>query len=405
MECTGFGDGSACGNAPKGRVRMDFELPQEIRILKDTIRRFVDRELIPIEMNAMDGPDLKPDIRKQLESKTRELGLWLLEVPADLGGQDLSLLAIAVVTEELARTVALPARGPGIFGPEVRSILLSLTPEQKQGYLYPILRGEKSTAFAQTEPDAGADPGAMRTTAIRNGDHYVINGYKRFIAHAKGADFLQLVAATDPKKGSRGGLTVFLVDMDTPGVSIAGQTVHMMGDVTYEIALDNVKVPVTNRIGDEGEGMKAAQTWINANRVAQAARGLGVAQRCLEMITSYAKQRSTFGRTLDTRQAVQFAVADLYTKLQAGQLLTYRTAWKFDNGSLQRHETFMTKIFCTELGFEAADRCMQFHGGLGTATEMPIERMWRQSRSFMITGGPVEIMRASLAREVFALYQ
>ena len=384
---------------------MDFELPQEIRILKDTIRRFVDRELIPIEMNAMDGPDLKPDIRKQLESKTRELGLWLLEVPADLGGQDLSLLAIAVVTEELARTVALPARGPGIFGPEVRSILLSLSPEQKQSYLYPILRGEKSTAFAQTEPDAGADPGAMRTTAIRNGDHYVINGYKRFIAHAKGADFLQLVAATDPKKGSRGGLTVFLVDMDTPGVSIAGQTVHMMGDVTYEIALDNVKVPVANRIGDEGEGMKAAQTWINANRVAQAARGLGVAQRCLEMITSYAKQRSTFGRTLDTRQAVQFAVADLYTKLQAGQLLTYRTAWKFDNGSLQRHETFMTKVFCTELGFEAADRCMQFHGGLGTATEMPIERMWRQSRSFMITGGPVEIMRASLAREVFALYQ
>ena len=384
---------------------MDFELPQEIRILKDNIRRFVDRELIPIEMNAMDGPDLKPDIRKQLESKTRELGLWLLEVPADLGGKDLSLLAIAAVTEELARTVALPARGPGIFGPEVRSILLSLSPEQKQSYLYPILRGEKSTAFAQTEPDAGADPGAMRTTAIRNGDHYVINGYKRFIAHAKGADFLQLVAATDPKKGSRGGLTVFLVDMDTPGVSIAGQTVHMMGDVTYEIALDNVKVPVANRIGDEGEGMKAAQTWINANRVAQAARGLGVAQRCLEMITSYAKQRSTFGRTLDTRQAVQFAVADLYTKLQAGQLLTYRTAWKFDNGSLQRHETFMTKIFCTELGFEAADRCMQFHGGLGTATEMPIERMWRQSRSFMITGGPVEIMRASLAREVFALYQ
>jgi acyl-CoA dehydrogenase len=384
---------------------MDFELPQEIRILKDTIRRFVDRELIPIEMNAMDGPDLKPDIRKQLESKTRELGLWLLEVPADLGGQDLSLLAIAVVMEELARTVALPARGPGIFGPEVRSILLSLSPEQKQSYLYPILRGEKSTAFAQTEPDAGADPGAMRTTAIRNGDHYVINGYKRFIAHAQGADFLQLVAATDPKKGSRGGLTVFLVDMDTPGVSIAGQTLHMMGDVTYEIALDNVKVPVANRIGDEGEGMKAAQTWINANRVAQAARGLGVAQRCLEMITSYAKQRSTLGRTLDTRQAVQFAVADLYTKLQAGQLLTYRTAWKFDNGSLQRHETFMTKIFCTELGFEAADRCMQFHGGLGTATEMPIERMWRQSRSFMITGGPVEIMRASLAREVFALYQ
>jgi acyl-CoA dehydrogenase len=354
---------------------MDFELPQEIKLLKETMRRFVDRELIPIEMHAMDGPDLKPQIRRDLEAKTRELGLWLLEVPTDLGGQDLSLLGMTVITEELARTVALPARGPGIFGPEVRSILLSLSPEQKTRYLDPVLRGGKSTAFAQTEPDAGADPGAMRTTAVREGDHYVINGYKRFIAHAKGADFLQLVAATDPKKGSRGGLTVFLVDMDAPGVSIAGKTVHMMGDVTYEIALDGVKVPVENRIGNEGDGMKAAQTWINANRVAQAARGIGVAQRCLEMITGYARQRSTFGRPLESRQAVQFAVADLYTKLQAGQLLTYRTAWKFDKGTLQRHETFMTKIFCTELGFEAADRCMQFHGGFGTATEMPIERM------------------------------
>ena len=383
---------------------MEFELPAEIRILKNTLRRFVDQELIPIEMHSMDGSDLKPEIRQRLEAKTRELGLWLLEVPEELGGQDLSLLGMTVITEELARTVALPARGPGIFGPEVRSILLSQSDAQKKRYLDPVLKGEKATAFAQTEPDAGADPGGMRTTAVREGDHYRINGYKRYIAHAKGADFLQLVASTDPKKGSRGGLTVFLVDMGTPGVSIAGKTVHMMGDVTYEIALDDVKVPVENRIGNEGDGMKAAQTWINANRVAQAARGLGVAERCLEMITSYAKQRSTFGRTLDTRQAVQFSVADLYTKLQAGRLLTYRTACNFDNGTLQRHETFMTKIFCTELGYEAADRCMQFHGGLGTATEMPIERMWRQSRSFMITGGPVEIMRASLAREVFNIY-
>src|SRR5579884_2169101 len=214
---------------------MDFELPSELLLLRDTVRRFVDNELIPIEMQAMDGPDLRPDIRARLEAKARELGLWLLEVPAEFGGQGLSQLALTIINEELARTVALPARGPGIFGPEVRSILLALSDDQKKRYLLPVLRGDKSTAFAQTEPDAGADPGGMRTTAVRNGDHYVINGYKRFIAHAKGADFLQLVAATDRSKGSRGGLTVFLVDMDTPGVSIAGRTVHMMGDVTYEI--------------------------------------------------------------------------------------------------------------------------------------------------------------------------
>ena len=157
----------------------------------------------------------------------------------------------------------------------------------------------------------------------------------------------------------------------------------------------DVKVPVENRIGNEGDGMKAAQTWINADRVAQAARGLGLAQRCLEMITSYAKQRSTFGRTLDTRQAVQFAVADLYTKLQAGQLLTYRTAWKFDNGTLARHDTFMTKSFALSLVLRRPTAACS-----STAVLAPPPKCQSSgcgvSRSFMITGGPVEIMRASL---------
>jgi acyl-CoA dehydrogenase len=305
----------------------------------------------------------------------------------------------------MARTVALPPRGPGIFGPSVMNILLTLPDAQKEKYLMPVLRGEKRTAFAQTEPDAGSDPAHMRTRAVRQGDHYVINGYKRFIQHAGEADFLQLVAVTDPEKGARGGLSVFLVDMDTPGVTIAGKNVHMMGDVTYEIALDDVKVPMENLIGKEGDGMKQAQSWISANRIHQAARGLGVAQRCLELTASYAKERVTFGRPLSTRQSVQFAFTDLYTKHQAGQLLTYRTATKIDEKTAARHETYMVKIFCTELGFEAADRCMQFHGAMGLSTEMPIEKFWRASRSFMITGGAVEVMRATLARELFELYK
>ena len=384
---------------------MDFELPQDIRMLKDTVRRFVDRELIPIELDSMDGPDLKPGVRASLEAKTREMGLWLLEAPTEYGGQGLGLLARAAVWEEMARTVALPARGPGIFGPSVFPILLALSDEMKERYFFPVLRGEKKTAFAQTEPDAGSDPGNMRTRAVREEDHYVINGYKRFIEHAGDADFLQVVAATDPQKGSRGGLSVFIIDMDAPGVSIAGRNVHMMGDVTFEIALDEVKVPVANLIGKEGDGMKHAQSWITANRLHQACRGLGVTARCLEMIGKYAQQRVTFGRPLASRQAVQFAVADLYTRFQAGQLLAYRTAWNLDRGAAARHETYMAKIFCTELAFEAADRCMQFHGAMGLTTEMPIERMWKQSRSFMITGGPAEVMRAALAREIFRLYE
>jgi acyl-CoA dehydrogenase len=383
---------------------VQFDLPEDVRLLKDTVRRFVDRELIPIEMHAMDGPDMRPEIRAALEAKTREMGLWLLDTPKEYGGQELSLLALAAIWEEMARTVAIPPRGPGIFGPSVMSILLNLRPEQKERYLLPVLRGEKTAAFAQTEPDAGSDPAHMRTRALRQGDHYVINGYKRFIQHAGDADFVQLVAVTDPEKGAKGGLSVFLVDTDTPGYSIAGKSVHMMGDVTYEIALDDVRVPAANLVGNEGDGMKHAQNWIGANRIHQAARGLGVTERCLELTARYAKQRKTFGAPLAGRQAVQFAFADLYTRHQAGRMLTYRTALNIDNGKAARHETYMTKIFCTELAFEAADRCMQFHGAMGLSTEMPIERLWRWSRSFMITGGAVEVMRATLARELFELY-
>jgi acyl-CoA dehydrogenase len=384
---------------------MDVELPHEIRLLKETIRKFVDRELIPIETKARENGDLKPDIRAKLEEKAKALGLWHLDLPPEYGGQGLSLLAMAAVWEEMARTSAIPSRGPGIFGPDVRAILLALNEDQKRRYLDPVLNGEKTTAFAQTEPDAGGDPGAMRTTAVRNGDHYVINGNKRFILHAKNAAFIQLVAATDRDKGSRGGLTAFLVDMDTPGVAITGHSQHMMGETTYEISLDDVKVPVENRIGGEGEGMKLAQSWISGSRVYQAARGLGVASRCIEMMATYAQQRVTFGKPLASRQSIQFDIANLYSRHAAAQALTYRTAARVDQGTAGRHETFMIKILGTELGFDATDRCMQMHGGMGTTTEMPIEQMWRDSRSFMITGGAVEIMRSALSREIFAMYR
>ena len=289
---------------------MDFELPEELKLLKHTVRTFVDRELIPIEMNTMDGPALRADVRADLERKAKDLGLWLLDVPMEYGGQGLSLLGMAVVWEEISRTIALPPRGPGVFGPDVKPVLFTLNPAQKEKYLFPVLRGEKTTAFAQSEPDAGSDPGAMRTTAVRKGDHYVINGYKRWITKAQDADFLQLVAATDRSKGSRGGLSMFLVDTATPGVKIVRRTPTMMSDMPCEIALDNVIVPVENLIGKEGEGMRQAQSWITAGRLHQACRGLGVAKRCLDLAVGYAKQRVTFGAPLADRQAVQFMIAD-----------------------------------------------------------------------------------------------
>jgi acyl-CoA dehydrogenase len=382
---------------------MDIELPEELRLLKETVRKFVDRELIPIEMRAMDGPVMRPEIRADLEKKAKALGLWHLEVPAEFGGGNLSLLGLVVVWEELARTIALPPRGPGVFGPDIRPILFTLNPGQREKYLFPLLRGEKKTAFAQSEPDAGSDPGAIRTTAARKDDHYIINGYKRWISHAGDADFFQLVAATDRAKGSRGGLSMFLVDRDTPGIKIVGKTVTMMGDITYEIAFDDVVVPVENLIGEEGHGMGMAQSWITAGRLYQACRGLGVAQRCLELSVSYSKQRVTFGAPLADRQAIQFMIADSFMEHQATQFMVYQTAARTDAEKARRHDSFIAKIMGTELGFRVADRCMQIHGGMGLANEMPIAKMWRDARSFKITEGPVEVMRMVLAREVYRM--
>lgn len=383
---------------------MDFDLPEELRMLKKTVGDFVDRELIPIERTTMDGPEMRSDIREKLERKAKELGLWLLEVPVEHGGQGLGLLGMVVVWEELARTIALPPRGPLIFGPDLRPILFTLSGAQKEKYLHPVLRGEKVTAFAQSEPDAGSDPGSMRTTAVRNGDRYVINGYKRWITNAGNADFFQLVAATDRSKGSKGGLSMFLVDADSPGITLVGRTQTMMGDAPYEIAFDNVEVPAENLIGKEGEGMKSAQSWITSGRLYQACRGLGVAKRCLDLAAQYSKQRVTFGAPLADRQAVQFMIADSYIEHHMTQLLVYQLAARTDAGMAARHESYMAKIAGTELGFRVADRCMQIHGGMGLSTEMPISKMWRDARSFMITEGPVELMRWVLAREILRNY-
>jgi acyl-CoA dehydrogenase len=193
---------------------------------------------------------------------------------------------------------------------------------------------------------------------------------------------------------------MFLVDRDTPGVTVTRETMTMMGDLTYEIAFDDAKVPVENLIGKEGDGMSKAQTWILAGRLNQACRGLGVAERCISLMGKYAKERVTFGAPLADRQAVQFMLADSVTEHTMTQLLVYQTAARADAGSLARHQSFMTKIAGTELGFRVADRCMQIHGAMGLALELPISKMWRDARSFMITEGPVEVMRMVLAREI-----
>jgi acyl-CoA dehydrogenase len=382
---------------------MDFELPEELRLLKENIRRFVDRELIPLERQVVNDIQLQKELPARLRDKVEGLGLWLYDVPEEFGGLGLGMMAKIVVWSEVSRTTALPARNLNIFGPAVSPILYTLQGEAREQYLLPVIRGEKRSCFAQTEAEAGSDPAAMRTTAIRDGDFYVINGVKRFITGADEADFAQVFAVTDPEKRARGGITGFLVDMNTPGVKVSASYDLMVDDKPCEIVFNNVRVPGWKRIGQEGEGFKHAQSWLNSGRIRHGARSLGVIERCFELGTDYAKQRKTFGAPLAERQSVQWPLIDIYMDAHKLRLMLYHAAWKFDRGEDCREEAFMVKIFGDERSFWAADRVMQIHGGMGLSKELPIERFFRDQRSMMITEGAVEVLRMALARMILKI--
>ena len=383
---------------------MDFHLPEELQMLKDNLRRFVDNELIPIERETNDGTDFLPGVKEKLEEKAQGLGLWMFDVPEEYGGLGLGHLSKAVMWEEMARTIAIPARNASIFGPRVSPILYSLTDAQKERWLFPVINGEKKSCFCQTEPEAGGDPGGMRTNAVRDGDEYVINGHKRFITGAGDADFAQVVTATDREKGSRGGLTVFLMDMDTPGITRLRQQDMMIADRPWEILFEDVRVPVDQRVGEEGDGMKAAQSWLTEGRLRHGARGIGVIERCLELACSYAQQRSTFGSKLSDRQTVQNMIVEMYQNVHQLRLMVYNAAWRADQGEDVRKESYMCKYFGDEMSFKAADRCMQIHGGMGLTKDLPIEQFFRDQRSMVITEGPTEILKMALARQIFRQY-
>lgn len=384
---------------------MDFTLPEELRMLQDNLRRYVNKEMIPVERESTtEEEELKPEWKEKFQTGMKQLGLWMYDIPEVYGGQGLGILARCIIWEELARTIALPARHSGITGPSVRAILYDLPEELKKKYLYPVLEGKKHACFGQTEPEAGSDPGSMRTTAVRDGDDYIINGTKRFITGADSADFIQLMVATDRSKGSRGGISCFLVDMDTPGVKITARFKTMMGDRPCEIHFDNVRVPASHRVGAEGEGFKLGQKWLGVGRLHHGARALGVAERALEMAASYAKQRVTFGQPLSQRQSIQWMLVDSYIEIKAARLMVWEAACKMDNGEDVRNDCYIAKTYADEMAFQVVDRCMQIHGGIALTTDLPIERMWRQQRSYRITEGATEVMKMVIARHVLKTY-
>lgn len=379
---------------------LDHTLPEELILFRDNIRRFVERELMPLERRVTIDGKLPPEVETAVAEKARAAGFWLMDVPAELGGADLSLTALAIFWEEIARTTAVSARDHAIFGPTIGPILLSLQGELRERYLTPVLRGERKACFAQTEPDAGSDPASMRARAARTETGWSISGHKRYITKAASADFAQVMAVTDPERGARGGISCFIVDMDTPGVTIGPAEMTMMGDTPYEIFFDDVEVPAANLVGAEGMGFSLAQNYINHGRIRHGAHSCGAMARCLEMTAAYVKQRKTFGELLSDRQGVQWILADGYRALHAARLMVRDAAAKVDRGIEARVETFMAKITGVESGFKVIDDCLQLHGGLGLTRETPLERYWRDLRSFRITEGPTEVLKTTMARSI-----
>src|SRR5580704_11985626 len=383
---------------------MDFTLSEEHQMLKNLVGRFVREELLPLERVVLEreslgqGMALTADERAPLDKKSRDLGLWGLDAPEDVGGSDLPVVAMIGVNEELGKTVT-----PYVFPPDspnLRMLAVTVNDEQRATYLAPYVRGETTSAIGISEPGAGADPSAMTTRAVKEEGHWVLNGRKLWISRAAEADFTIVMALTDPAKGARGGISAFLIYKGTPGFNVLRRIPMIGGAVTYEVALEDCRVEGWKLLGTEGNGFAPMQLRLGTRRIQMAAWSIGMAQRALDMICEYAPQRKTFGLPLSERQAIQWWVADAATRIHAARLMTYDCAWKIDQGRETRIEMSMIKAYATEMAWEVVDRAMQTYGAMGMTKEMPLQLMASKLRTMRIYDGPTEVHKWVVARNL-----
>lgn len=376
-----------------------YELPEELQMLRDVVRRFIEREVLPLEAEMeFEQTHLPPEKLKPLQEKARSAGLWQMGAPVEYGGQGLNAFGMAIVAEESHKhrngnyNPAL-----GAFGHQPSPPLYGGTKEQIERFVIPTIEGTKSGFFAITEPGGGSDPArSIITRAVKKGDHWVLNGRKVFISGADRADYGVVVARTGE---GRSGLTSFIVEKGMPGFTWKMLPV-IRPDYPTEVLLEDVEVPEENVLRGQGEGFAVAQSFLVRGRIPYAAGCLGVAQKALDMSVAYAKDRVTFGEPLANRQAVQWMLVDSEIELRSARWLVWEAAWKVDRGEPARMESSIAKLTATETAGRVVDRAIQIHGGMGVTKEMPFERWYRELRIKRIGEGPSEVHKMVIARDM-----
>ncbi|AQZ96310.1 acyl-CoA dehydrogenase family protein [Halopseudomonas phragmitis] len=378
---------------------------EKAQALIERIKAFVNDEIKPLEQReGLQWGEAPPKaLLRDLWKRSCEQGFYNVMLPAELGGAGLSVVDLCAVKEAtvLSGTQLAPHILGELSGPPRIGHLFKVASElQIEQFLQPVCRADKAVCFALTESDAGSDASALKTTAVRDGDHYLLSGSKRYISGASYADIAVLLAQTE-SDGKPGGISAFFVDLHAPGVTVKDDYGVMSGKGSHgDIVLDNVKVPVANLIGEEGQGFKLAMGRITLNRLLHCPTMLGMAGLALELSIQHARSRSQFGKPIAMFQAVNHMIADMATELTAARSLVYTSAAQYDAGGDIRTQASMCKLFVSETCFSIIDRAVQVHGGAGLIQGHPVELLFRASRMMRILTGTSEIQRNTIAKGI-----
>ena len=382
---------------------MDLKLTDEQTLIIGMVQRFVREEILPLEAKLdPDADTLEPEDYARLSAKTREMGLFGLDIPPEYGGPDVDLVTRTLLAIEMSKHRAgLYAPCYGVFGGAGLAQLFEANEDQKERYLYPTLRGEMHGFFGLTEPSGGSDPArAIQTRAVQDGDSWIINGSKIFISGADRAQYGLVFARTDSDKG-RGGVTCFIVETSWPGFHVR-RIVHTLRSARYatELQFEDLRVPSANILGQLNKGFAIADSRLSRQRIPYAAGCIGVAIAAHELAVEYSKIRETFGAPLSSRQAIQWMLVDNEIDISTSTWLTLEAADRAQRGESFRKQAAMAKIVATEAGSRVVDRCIQIHGGYGVTKDLPFERWYREMRIRRIGEGPTEVQKHIIAREI-----